>query len=327
MAKKKTTKKTNSNAASKKAAAKNVVKKKTAAKKPTAKKSAVRNKAGTKKKSVKKTAVKKKAKTGPATKGNGRALTANDSAIAKVRATGAKHLRTVWEGWDDAGCFVHNLYFSPTSTPKSYDDDELSKEVERLLLQNGLADEYGRVTDGTACGTVGILVLNLRTGSAVWTRGVGDRAGRCAEVILLCNMERVDSLKGTLTIERELVDHDEEIGDIWDSQGLVSKLSAHPRADRHSFTALSEAVDIAFASMDNGQAADEGLLDQLWMSCGKIVKMTVDVAARTFVFTGKRKKVSVKAPKGTLKVTRFTVDLDATAAKPRKASAKMRKRK
>lgn len=143
----------------------------------------------------------------------------------------------------------------------------------------------------------------------------------------MCRMEQVDSLKGTLTIERELVDHDEEIGDIWHSQGSVAKLSAHPRAEHHSLAILSATVDRAFASMDIGQCANEGLLDQLWMSCGKVVKMTADVAARTFVFTGKKKRVSVKVPMRTLKVTRFTVDLDTPAAKANKSSTNGRRQK
>jgi hypothetical protein len=316
MAKKKTAKKTNSNATSKKAAANNVVKKKKAAKKPIAEKSAVGKKAVKKNKSEKKVVVKKKPENGRRTKSNYPTSTASDTAITRVRATGATHLRTVWDGWGDGGCFNHNLYFSPKSTPENCDDDELNKEVERLLLRNGLADEYG----GTSCGTVGILALNLRTGSAVWTCGEGDRVGRCAEILLMCKMERVDSLKGTLTIKRELVDHDEEMGDIWCSYGAVGKLSAHPGPDRHSLTALSETIGRAFASMDDGLCADEGLLDQLWMSCGTTVKMTVDVATRTFVFTGKRKKVSVKVPKRVLKVTRFTVDLDAPAAKEKNSA-------
>lgn len=302
MAKKKTAKKTKPIATSKDVAAKKAVKKN---------------------KSEKKVVAKSKPENGRGTKSNSLASTASDTAIARVRATDATHLRTVWDGWNDDGCFVHKLYFSSKDTPEDCDDDELDKEVERLLLRNGLADEYS----GTACGTVGILALNLRTGFAVWTCGDGDRVGRCAEILSMCKMERVDSLKGTLTIERELVDHDEEIGDIWCSQGVVGKLSAHPRADRHSLTALNETVGRAFASMDIGQYADEGLLDQLWMSCGTTVKMTVDVAARTFVFTGKRKKVSVKVPRTTLKVTRFTVDLDAPAAKAKKNSANGRRGK
>lgn len=108
--------------------------------------------------------VKKKAADGvQGTKSTCRASRISDTAIARVRETGATHLRTVWDGWNDGGSFVHKLYFSRKGVPEDCNDDELDKEIERLLLRNGLADEY----DGTACGTVGILALNLRTGAAV----------------------------------------------------------------------------------------------------------------------------------------------------------------
>ncbi|HAC92400.1 MAG TPA: hypothetical protein DCF63_17485, partial [Planctomycetaceae bacterium] len=69
----------------------------------------------------------------------------------------------------------------------------------------------------------------------------------------------------------------------------------------------------------------EQLLEEVREQCGTSVSLTVDVAARAFVFTGNGKKVTVKVPKNSLEVTRFNIDLCSSSATKSKTAKKGKK--
>ncbi len=150
-------------------------------------------------------------------------------------------------------------------------------------------------------GSVGILEIDLVSGQAAfWDTQQAAETQRFAEFLLRCEWAQAATLAANLKL---LVDDDDcpeqEVTSVTTDPAIAKKV-------------LQPELETLLHRIDDLEGGEE-LTEKIRHQCGTSVSLTVDVAARTFVFTGNGKKVSVKVPKNELEVTRFKVDLGSSS--------------
>jgi hypothetical protein len=263
-------------------------------------------------------------------------------AIELLRQRGFTFLNSVFEGWGDDGTYCHyvskeeSLFCQVQDGSDSGLNDSLSKEIEYLLRTEGMADKDGILVDGISCGMVGIFLLNLKTGKAIWTCGDGHEPGRIAELIAICEIDGLSEVSGQFDLVKQFIETDELCGDIFgfDTPDLV-ELALSPSFPLKALQRLKSIVGVGFAAMRemDGACNEESWLAKIWSafseyvvdrieSCknltqedvvGRIrgINFVVNPTERTIVYTKGSKRLTIKIPKGTIKTRRFKLALDA----------------
>jgi hypothetical protein len=211
--------------------------------------------------------------------------------LVEARKAGATYLRTTWEGYGDDGCFKHQLFKDGQRINLKSD---VEADVATIVAENGL------MIDGEMNGSVGILEIDLVSGQAAfWDAQQPAEAQRFAEFLLRCEWAQADTLAANIKL---LIDDDgcpvQEVKSVTTDPASAKKV-------------LQPELKTLLYRIDYLEGGEE-LTEKIRQQCGTSVSLSVDVAARTIVFTGKGKNVSVKVSKNSLEIKRFKIDLGSS---------------
>jgi predicted DNA-binding WGR domain protein len=245
--------------------------------------------------------------------------------LVEARNSGVAFLRTVWEGYNDDGFFTHTLFdenrceigvFSSYETNKDEFETRLGEEVLRLLEENEFS------WHPVSVGSVGVLELDLRSGNGTWREADGYPAARLAEFLLECERDQVVALRAKVEVQFVFENGESDnqhaslttayLGDLEISSFETDPPNVATNCNAGNLEGILRRLDL-----DYPEPIIEGVAEKLGEKvpssrndCSqRMFSLSVDVAKRTFVFTGKGKKASYKVPRNVLKTTRFHVDL------------------
>jgi hypothetical protein len=224
--------------------------------------------------------------------------------LIQARMAGFTFLRSVWEGYNDNGGFIHHFIknHSEIKFDKNVDED-----VESILSTNDCNFHvYGD-------GSVGVLEIDLTTGKGCWWEAFGaTKRARLAEFLLRCEWTQTSTIEAELKIK---IDEDgyPEV-DIFKVKTVPSK----------SNESLKQNFGWLIRNFDHIEDDEEGIAaiaDKL----GELVSLVVDVATRSFTFRGQGKKASCTVPSDVLEIKHFNVDLGITPSGTLSAAKRPRK--
>jgi hypothetical protein len=250
-------------------------------------------------------------------------------------------LRTVWQGYNDDGFFTHTMFdenrceigvFSSYETNKDEFETRLGEEVLRLLEENEFS------WHPVSVGSVGVLELDLRSGNGAWREADGYPAARLAEFLLECERDQVVALRAK--VEVQFAFENEEGNDQSASLATarladleISGFETDPPNLARNCNAGSLEEVLSRLDLDYPEPIIEGVAEKLGETvpssqtgCSqRIFSLSIDVAKRTFIFTGNGKKATFRVPRNVLKTTRFHVDISACPGGSSKISKRSKK--
>ena len=205
-----------------------------------------------------------------------------------AQKAGATHVRTIFNGWNDDGCYEHQVLkngkeiraFSRCS--KIEDDmDDIAGDSENHYADNN--------------GSVYIMELDLNTGEIISWSGdeVACETDRLAEFLLQCEWNNTSKIQATLSLP-----------DPQDGFESVSKVTTEPLSAKKVFKGK---IDFLLKLLRAIEDCEE-LLANVRAQCGESVTLDIDVAKRTFEFSGNKKKVKVSVPENHLGGTKSQVE-------------------
>jgi hypothetical protein len=237
--------------------------------------------------------------------------------LAQACSVGATLLRTVWEGHGDDGFFQHQFFkktkpFNPVFESGVQEDkfqSSITTDVEEILTANDCS------WIGEQDGSVGLLEIDLLSGQATWWEAsFSSEHARLAEFLQRCEWVNANSVASVIKFSDDDDSSNEEVTSITSSPATAKK------AIQSELQTLISRLNY-FESYDD----EETLMQKVRRQCGASVSFTVDVARRTFVFTGNGKKISVKVPKNELEIKQFKIErggVPGGQTKPSKRSKK-----
>lgn len=247
--------------------------------------------------------------------------------LTEARNSGVAFLRTIWQGYNDDGFFTHTLFdknrctvgiFSGYETNKDAFEKQLEEEILGLLAANKFS------WHPISVGSVGVLELDLRSGSGIWQEADGYPAARLAEFLLECERDQVVALSAKVEVkfvfENEQSDNQPAslttayLGDL-----KISSFETDPPNVATGCNAGNLEGVLRRLDLDYPEPIIESVAEKLGETVPSsrndcfqcIFSLSIDVAKRTFVFMGKGKKASFKVPRNVLKTKRCHVDLAA----------------
>lgn len=211
--------------------------------------------------------------------------------LIQARDAGATLLRTVWDGYGDDGCFQHKLFRNGKELRVApVGNEELGEAIAALVKEKGMT------FDGIMNGSVGIIEVNLVTGEGrFWDAQQPMEVERFAELLTRCEWA------GATTVKAEVELSGNEDGYI---ELSVTAVSSDCWRDRDALAPLFRRSMHRAAYCE----AEESLFTTIRRECGSDVSLEVHVPERTFVFSGRGRRVSVKVPGDALEVRDFTVN-------------------
>ena len=237
--------------------------------------------------------------------------------LVEARATGVTLLRTFWEGHGDDGFFQHQFLkktkpFNPVFKSGSQENkfqSSITTDVEEILTANDCS------WIGEQDGSVGLLEIDLLSGQATWWEAsFSSEHARLAEFLQRCEWVNANSVASVIKFSDDDDSSNEEVTSVTSSPATAKK-----KIQSELQTLISRLN--SFESYDD----EETLTQKVRRQCGASVSLTVDVARRTFVFTGNGKKVSLKVPKNELEIKRFKVELGGVPGGQTKPSKRSKK--
>jgi predicted DNA-binding WGR domain protein len=228
--------------------------------------------------------------------------------LIEVKNAGVTFLRTTWNGYNDDGFFTHVLFdenrreigsFSSYETDNIEFEKRLEEEVLCIMTANGF------IWHPVSAGSVGDLELDLLSGKGIWRAADADPAARLAEMLLECERKQVVALTATIkvTFIFEDVEGDDQSTQIGEGylEGLeISVIEIEPSdVDRGG---IIEGLKYALRRLDDCESP-ESMIQSIVKKVGEKIPssqgdrsqsmfcLSVNVAKRTFAFTGKGKRL------------------------------------